>query len=57
MEGCERCEWWSKQGLSSRCPYHDGLWADELMRKHQSQTITRREIENGTPVENGFESD
>lgn len=28
MEGCERCKWWSKQGLSPRCPPHDAEWAD-----------------------------
>lgn len=31
MEGCERCEWWSKQGLSLRCPYHDRLRADQFL--------------------------
>lgn len=30
-EDCERCRWWSEQGLSPRCPPHDGEWADELL--------------------------
>lgn len=33
VEDCERCHWWSEQGLSSRCPPHDAEWAEELMAK------------------------
>lgn len=30
---CERCRWWSEQGLSPRCPPHDGEWADAIMAR------------------------
>jgi hypothetical protein len=42
MEGCERCEWWSKQGLSPRCPYHDGLWADEQIGKRKRKPLAEK---------------
>jgi hypothetical protein len=33
MEGCERCKWWSQQGLSPRCPEHDAAWIDEVVQR------------------------
>ena len=46
-EDCERCRWWHAQGLSSRCPYHDGVWADEITALWDRQREAEKSAQGG----------